>query len=356
MRRLRDQSNLIETGDDLSRLRRAVPAFSSLQEIKLLRLQDEADEHLMHFIHDHSLGNTVQFDWEPACSRAVTNLGIALLDSKCSSIRFIGPQISPEATLQLLRAPSTTLAAVGGRLTSLDINFHSTTDITSTMADLSSVFHRFFMAAKNLIAIHLGFPIKMPLDLELEALFHHIRWKTLRTLSVQGWRLSASEIIALARRHRRQLRDFRLTGIYLRTGTKWHDVLCVLRDEMEQLERVDLREIDYATNFDDIATTSGVEVFDNHSTAASCLTVAAGTSPADSRSTPDTYLPGLMLGGAHYIPAYADISSLEKLRSLPAAELGDNGTHVQADQLPLWEAWVLSGSQRVFRNGHCSST
>lgn len=55
-RRLRDQIELIEKGHDLSRLRRAVSTFSSLQEIKLLRLQDEADEFLIRFIHNRSLG------------------------------------------------------------------------------------------------------------------------------------------------------------------------------------------------------------------------------------------------------------------------------------------------------------
>lgn len=269
----------------------------------------------------------------------------------------------PERTLQLLRAPSTTLSAVGGRLTSLDINFHSLTDITSTIADLSGVFHRFFMAATNLIAIRLCFPIKVPLDLELEVLFHHIRWKPLRTLSIQGWRLHASEIIALVRRHSRQLHHFCLAGIYLREGTsQWHDVLTVLRDEMEQLERVDLRELDYASNFDARATTTGVEVFDNHyhttTTAGglpSSVAVAASTASTDAHSTPETTsLPGLSVQNT-YKPGSAHDSSLERLRHIPITELGDNVSSVQADQLPFWEAWALSGSRRGFRNGQCGS-
>ncbi|KAJ5876976.1 hypothetical protein N7455_000441 [Penicillium solitum] len=358
-RRLREQTNLTETNNDRTRLRRAISSFSALQEIKLLRLQDEADEYLIDFIRDHSLGTgtstatSIRFDWETACSRAVTNLSIALLDSKCSSIRFTGPQISPEATLQLLRAPSTTLAAMGGRLTSLDINFHSTTDITATMADLSEVFHRFFVAAKNLIAIHIGFLGKTPLDLDLELLFHHIRWKTLRKLSVQGWRLSADEIIALARRHSPQLRDFRLLGVYLRPGGQWRDVLVVLREEMEQLERLVLKDIDYAAHFDSVAVSNGVEVFDDYPAGPvpSSFTVATSTSSAvQSPTTTPLASDGLpALVGGRRLPLGR--TSLERLRALSSEDLGDDGVHVLREQMPLWEAWVISAPHQVKRNG-----
>ncbi|KAJ5859334.1 hypothetical protein N7534_004611 [Penicillium rubens] len=356
--RLREQTNLTETNNDRTRLRRAIASFSALQEIKLLRLQDEADEYLIDFIRDHSLGTSsstasIRFDWETACSRAVTNLSIALLDSKCSSIRFTGPQISPEATLQLLHAPSTTLAAMGGRLTSLDINFHSATDITTTMADLSGVFHRFFIAAKNLIAIHIGFLSKTPLDLDLELLFHHIRWKTLRKLSIQGWRLSADEIVALARRHSAQLRDFRLLGVYLRPGGLWRDVLVVLREEMEQLEWLVLKDIDYAAHFDSASVSNGVEVFDDYPAGPvpSSLTVAAGTSSAVHSPTTAPLasdgLPDLVAG--RRLPLRR--TSLGRLRALSSEDLGDDGVHVLREQMPLWEAWVLSAPHRVKRNG-----
>ncbi|KAJ5920414.1 hypothetical protein N7516_011272 [Penicillium verrucosum] len=358
-RRLREQTNLTETNNDQTRLRRAISSFSALQEIKLLRLQDEADEYLIDFIRDHSLGTntstatSIRFDWETACSRAVTNLSIALLDSKCSSIRFTGPQISPEATLQLLRAPSTTLAAMGGRLTSLDINFHSTTDITTTMADLSEVFHRFFVAAKHLVAIHIGFLGKTPLDLDLELLFHHIRWKTLRKLSIQGWRLSADEIIALARRHSPHLRDFRLLGVYLRPGGLWRDVLVVLREEMEQLERLVLKDIDYGEHFDSVSVSNGVEVFDDYPVGPvpSSFTVATGmSSPVQSPATTPLAsdgLPALVRG--RRLPLRR--TSLERLRTLSSEDLGDDGVHVLREQMPLWEAWVISAPQQVKRNG-----
>ncbi|KAJ6135270.1 hypothetical protein N7512_000430 [Penicillium capsulatum] len=364
--RLQEQNKLIESNYDRTCLRSAIMAFSALQEIKLLRLQDEADELLIDFVCEHSIGRgtavTARLDWESACSRAVTSLGVALLDSKCTAIRFIGPQISPEATLQLLQAPSATLAAMGSRLTSLDINFNSNLDITATMSDLSGVFHRFFTEAKNLVAINIGFPPKMPLDLEADTIFHGIRWKTLRTLSLQGWRLSAADIISLARRHRRQLRDFRLVAVYLRSGSRWDSVLSVLRDEMDHLRRLDLHDIDYAANFDAVEVTRGVEVFDEDSdnesltatSAQSSLSVAADTSPPEFPSSPilrpdsDSYA----FSRGHGAPLRR--ASLEKMRGLPSEELGDDGIKVHCHQSRLWEAWVLSGRQHASnenRNG-----
>jgi hypothetical protein len=241
---------------------------------------------------------------------------------------------------------------MGSRLTSLDINFHAHVDITTTMSDLSPVFHRFFTEAKNLVAIHIGFPAKTPLNLNLEAIFHGIRWKTLRTLSLQGWRLDADEIITLARRHLHQLREFRLYAVYLRGGSRWSDVLCMLRAEMERLTRLDLREIDYAMNFDALAIDSGVEIFDPYPAGpiSSSVSVAAGTSPPER-----PLFPAFGTNGHHTTLGPGDRlskrRSLEKVRGLAVEELGDDGIRVHRDQVHLWEAWVLSGLRRDMQNG-----
>lgn len=352
-RRLREQSTLVDFDHDLTQLRTALAAFQSLQEIKLLRLQDEADEQLINFIHGHTPETAhpqPRFDWDSACSRAVTNLGIALLNSQCTSIRFTGPHISPEATLQLLQAPSTTLAAMASRLTSLDITFHSNTDMTSTMADLSDVLGRFFPQAKNLVALHIGFPSKHPLNLALDAIFHNTRWKTLHTLSLQGWRLADHELIDLARRHRRLLRDLRLCTVYLRPGGRWTDVLAVLRDEMERLDRLALHEIDYAESFDTLALADGVEVFDLPPAALtpSSLAIDAGTSPPESqRSALGADGPPALGCG----PSVPQRELIEKVRGLTLDDLGDDGIKVRRDQIRLWEAWFLSATRRGRQNG-----
>lgn len=331
-------------------MRRAIAAFPALQQVKLLRLQDEADEQILEYLRDHSLEENARLDWESACTRAVTSLGISLLDSKCTSVRFVAPQISPEATVRLLQTPPTMLSALGARLTSLDVTFHARADMTASMETLSHVFYEFFLAAKNLTAIHLGFPDDLPLDLSLERIFHGLQWKRLRSLSIQGWRLGSEEIISLIRRHRRSLRDLRLAGVYLRAGGRWCDVLSVLHDEMDLLERIDLREINYAAYFDadhrhyysptnGNGNGNGSSVFDGP-----MLSVVA--QPRPDLPSPQDYLSFAPRGNTRR--SFTD-ATLEKLRLLTADDLGDNGVSVHPRQLLFWEAWVLSTSQYFIR-------
>ncbi|PWY86029.1 F-box domain protein [Aspergillus heteromorphus CBS 117.55] len=343
--RLQDQKSIVDADLDLLLLRRAIAAFSSLQQIKLLRLQDEADEHLLDCIHERSLGGTARLDWEPACTRAVTNLSISLLESNCNSVRFVGPQISPKATVKLLQAPSTSLCALGARLASLDVTFHSVANLSTHMETLSSPFRDFFLAAKNLTALHLGFPANAPLDLALEQLFHRLQWKRLRTLGIQGWRLGSEEIIALIRRHRRQLRDVRLASIYLRSG-RWRDVLSVLHDEMDHLEHINLREIDYTNHFDASAI-ANPSANGNAAGGSQTPTLAIVVQPIPDLPPHKAVLNGDYLSFApagstrHSLPD----ATLEQLRGMTVDELGDDGVRVRYEQRRFWEAWVLS-SQR----------
>lgn len=287
-------------------------------------MQDGADELLIDYLDVHFPTNgsnnpltATHFGWEAACARAIRNLGISVLDSQRTSIRFIGPQISPEATLQLLQVPSATFAAVGHRITSLDITFHCKSDISSTMTELSDLFRNFFLEAKNLVAIHIGFLPKHPLSLTLDAIFHGIHWKTLRMLSLQGWHLTAQDLNSLLRRHRAHLRALHLASISLRTG-KWASVLNVLRHEMERLNRFELREIKYDADLISI----GTEIIEP-------------------------------------IPLPPQSSSSE-IQWLSADALGDDGFHVRKDQERLWETWVLTGKWQKelgqvsdgYQNGH----
>ncbi|RAL05981.1 F-box domain protein [Aspergillus ibericus CBS 121593] len=337
-RRLQDQRHIVDSNRDLLLLRRAIAAFPFLQQVKLLRLQDGADEQLLDHIRERSLGRATRLDWEPACTRAVTNLSISLLESNCNSVRFVGPQISPEATVRLLQAPSTSLSALGARLTSLDVTFHSAANLSKYMETLSSVFHNFFLAAKNLTVIHLGFPAIAPLDLALEQIFHHLQWKSLRTLSIQGWRLGSEEIIALIRRHRRQLRDVRLAHIYIRPGGRWRDVLSVLHDDMDHLDHIDLRGIDYASHFDTSINTNPI----GHGTGSSQTPTLAIV------VQPTAILPPhkAVLNTDYYSPSrsYPNMTP-EQLRAVTVDGLGDDGVSVKHNQSNFWETWVLS-SQR----------
>lgn len=350
-KRLRDQDSLVDAARDLSFLRLAIAAFASLQQVKLLRLQDEADERLLDYIRDPSLETTISLSWEPACSRAITNLGIALLESKCSSVRFIGPQISPEATLRLQRVPPATLSAVGARLASVDINFHCITDMTASFTAQSSIFRNFFSAAKNLMTIHLSFPAKLPLDSKLEHFFHQIEWKNLRTFAIQGWRLQSDEIIDFSRRHKRQLRELCLRNVYLRDGSRWRDVLTVLHDEMEQLERLDLRGIDYSIHFDTTTVmANGVEgpENENHNQNQNLPSPFLVDHHHPVLLSYDCCSPSCSLNCHHPLPLSEGV--LRELRALTVDDLGDDGVAVGREQRSLWEAWVRA-SPRVVSTG-----
>ncbi|KAF7597263.1 hypothetical protein BBP40_008105 [Aspergillus hancockii] len=344
--RREEQEYIITGGHDILLLRRAISAFSSLQQIKLLRLQDEADEQLLDYIRVHSLEETAHLDWEPACTRAVTSLATSLLDSNCRSVRFVGPQISPGSATRLLQAPSMTLSALGARLTSLDITFHSTKDMTSSIESVANVFHDLFLSAKNLTALRLGFRANVPLDLSLELIFHRLQWKRLRTLSIQGWRLNSEEIISLIRRHRRQLRDIGLVNIHLRDGSRWRDVLSVLHEEMDQVERIYLRDINYAAHFDSDTPNTNGHISTASTPVLSVVPEPTLALPLSRASFSADFLSFAPCGSTRHSFSEA---TLEKLRALTADDLGDNGMNVRHEQRILWEAWVLSSPRNMLR-------
>ncbi|KAL5342827.1 hypothetical protein BJX70DRAFT_386005 [Aspergillus crustosus] len=368
--RLQCQRSFVTTDHDRALLQKAIVAFSSLQQIKLLRLQDEADEKLLDRIRERSLDETLALDWEEACARAVTNLGISLLASNCTSVSFVGPQISPGATVRLLQTPSSTLSALGARLTCLDVNFHSKADLTSHMEVLSDVFQNFFLAATNLTSLHLGFATATPLDISLEQVFHRIQWKRLSTLSIQGWCLTSQEIIALIRRHRRQLRDIRLVEVYIRTGGRWRDVLSVLHDEMDEIEHIDLRRINYTSYIDPASSVNGSNGHGNghghgHHNGNGSAAFHQPPSPlsifVNSPSTPSPPPPfhqvvlntdRLAFASRGQTRHSSNSPELERLRRRTIDELGDDGISVTLEQSRLWEKWVLSSPRRVTRRKH----
>ena len=226
--------------------------------------------------------------------------------------------------------------------------------MTARMGSLSSVFHDFFLAARNLTAIHLGFPPGMPLDLPLEAIIsHRLQWKRLRTLSIQGWRLHAEELISLIRRHRRPLRDIRLTSIHLREGSHWRDVLSTLHEDVDCLERIDLRDIDYVrpNNANAANTSSSSSTNGTNGTTSSTNSeipqppISIVTRPASESPPPQT---ALNVDHMSFLPRGNTRRSfsgptLERLRGLSVDELGDDGVCVRRDQRLFWEAWVLAG-------------
>jgi hypothetical protein len=159
--------------------------------------------------------------------------------------------LSPQSVLGAASNPPTTLGLLAERLTCLELHFDDPTDLDIRMRELSSLSKGIFTAAKNIEALHIGFPSHRPLNLRLEEIFHNVKWDKLQAFGIQAWKLDADEIIGLARRHKGTLRGLRLRDVLLKDGSRWKDVLGFLRDSMTKLDWVSLRRIDYARHFDE---------------------------------------------------------------------------------------------------------
>ncbi|KAL9102812.1 MAG: hypothetical protein Q9163_002090 [Psora crenata] len=348
-RKITEQRSLLRSGDDVRVLRKAMRAFASLQHVQLLRL-----------IEPIELGTArcyVNLEWSPACTHASKTLGDALIYGRSPFCRFSGPMMEPY-TARIIQDKM--LSALAFRLTCLELHFDGGPELVERMVELSGMARTVLLAAKNLQAIHIGFPSRTPLDLQLETVFHNIRWDSLRAFGIQAWRLDAREIIRLVRRHKTTLRGLRLRDVQLKKGSKWRDVLGVIRSEIDQLDWVSLRRIGYSDHFDQLwedtmevpdeppfgASDSDDEEDDlsiqNLSDQQSIVGSEVGDS--DEESTADT----------DHGPDADDIAiSPDTPITLPfctcsrssdpatADELGDNGINVTYQQRKMWEKWVV---------------
>lgn len=263
IRRLNEQKDITQTEEDTRILRIALSAFSALQHVQILRVQDHEDSELLVYLRqnqDRAL--YVDLRWPPACSHSTKTIGTALLDSRSPCSRFSSPMLSPQSAEVLAAHPPKSLRTLVQRITSLELHFDDGTDLDRRMMDLSGLFRTIFTTADNMQAVHVGFPSHTPLTLPLEKIFHHVKWDKLSAFGIQAWKLDAKEVIALVRRHRDRLKGLRLRDVLLKENSMWKDVLQVLHDEMPRLDWVSLRRIGYAKHFDEQSATSGIEIDD----------------------------------------------------------------------------------------------
>lgn len=262
-----EQKDIIDTQRDVNTLKFAITEFSSLQHIQLLRLQDQFDRELLDYLRRNREVSAplVQLEWTTACLHATKTIGKALVASKSPASRFSGPMMDPQSAITLRASPRTTISSLSSRLTCLELHFDDPVGLDDKMRELSPLFKSVFASAVNMQAVHIGFPARSPLSISLEEVFHEVQWEKLRAFGIQAWRLDGDEIIKLARRHRRTLKGLRLRDVLLKEGSKWKDVLAMLRAEMEMLEWVSLRRVGYAAHFDQfVAGTIELHNEDHH--------------------------------------------------------------------------------------------
>ncbi|KAI2232569.1 hypothetical protein LOZ12_001984 [Ophidiomyces ophidiicola] len=384
-RRRDEQRRLLASGDDLDGLRRAVAAFPALQHVKILRVQDELERELLLAAARHD-GRPLDgpplrvLDWTPACRRAMHAVGAALLATGAPRVaRFSGPQLSAPAAVALTRVPLAPLAVLAARLTCLELHFDAARCVDGELRALTRVFGTLFRAAARLEALHLGFPSRLPVALALDEVFDGVCWARLRAWGIQAWRLHAHEIIAFARRHRRTLRGLRLRDVLLKDGSRWRDVLAVLRADLPHLEWLSLRRIDYAAAFDEkwahSADVSDAQSFpdnsdsddddddvdngsffdgphdaahDDDDDSASIGDESDGLSDHDADDGPRAHqlelrpdtAPSAPVLHHHQLPPFTN--QWELLASVSPDDLDDNGVSVEYRQRKIWEAWVVS--------------
>ena len=364
-RKAETQRSIVRSGEDLRILKKAMTSFRSLQHVQILRLQDEADRSLLEYLHenDDPASRLVDLRWTPACTHALRTIGKALAECHSPFSRFSGPMMNPQSVLAVGQSMPQNLPIISERLTCLELHFDDPIDLNAKVKALSPLFETVFASAKNMQAVHIGFPSRQPLDISLEDVFHGVHWEKLRAFGVQAWRLDAEEIMTLARRHRKTLRGLRLRDVQLKEGSMWKDVLAMLRGEMELLDWVSLRRVDYSSHFDEVWAGSmevpdhppggasdsddeddfhahvdledddferdGDEYSDGDSDDQSAADTDHGPDANELALSPDTpsSLPFCTCSRSSF-PATAD-------------DLGDNGRFVVYQQRKLWEKWVV---------------
>lgn len=266
LRKVQDQREIVRSQEDLRVLTKAISAFTNLQHVQILRVQDSTDEIIINFMRSHLdvINPSIELKWAPACLHSAKTIGAALLESRSSTFsRFSSPMLSPQSTVVLAEYLSPSFSTLAERLTCLELHFDDGQDLENRMQELSGIFKVVFTSAVNMEAVHIGFPSHRPISLPLETLFHNVQWKKLKAFGVQGWKLDSDEIIDLARRHRDRLKGLRLRDVLLKEGSLWKDVLEFLRSEMFRLDWVSLRRIGYAQKFDEYWENAGHEIPDD---------------------------------------------------------------------------------------------
>lgn len=250
----RSQLRLVRSGEDLRVLKKAMSAFKSLQHVQILRLQDESDRRIIDLLREQNMGRSdiIDMRWTPACIHASKTVAQALLHAHSPVDRFSGPMMNASSMMALGKRLPEAVSQLSAKLTCLELHFDGGPELNEQMKTTSYMFRTVFSEARNLQALHMGFPSRLPLDMKLDDIFHSIKWDKLRAFGIQAWRLNADEIIAVARRHSRTLRGLRLRDVILKDGSMWKDVLSMLRSEMHHLVWVSLRRVDYESHFDDI--------------------------------------------------------------------------------------------------------
>lgn len=247
MRRTDIQRGIIKDKIDEKALVSALKAFTRLQQIRLMRVQDPFDAGWNNFSRAH-LGlqsESRPARWTLACEHAARTLGRAFLVSQSPVLgRISCRSLDPRTPLLLAHGKPKTISDVAVRLNCLELQFDDRPNLDDDLLELSRLFQTGFTAAVNIEGLHIGFT--RPVTISFKTIFHNVHWKKLKYIGFGAWRLDSEEIIDFVRRHQKSLRSIRLRDVRLNDGSRWVEVLRVLRLELTNLKWVSLRKVGYS--------------------------------------------------------------------------------------------------------------
>jgi hypothetical protein len=368
-KKVSEQRQIVSDGYDADVLNRAVASFKSLKHVQLLRIHDDEDNILMSYLRQWDPARAaaaIRPKWTEACIHGSRTIGAALLASDAPCEWFSSPQLSPQSARFLLQNTPNSFATLAGKLTCLTLHFDDGDDLDVKMRELSGLFKSVFEAAENMKAVHVGFPSHRPLNLPLEDVFHNVTWDRLVAFGIQGWKLTADEIINLALRHKERLKGLRLRDIILREDSFWKDVL-------GELEWVSLRRIGYERDFENNVQQAGAEVPDDFDLESESESSDEEYEPFAGPSNPQHYTPhsnhedyrdhdtasdsafdsDAEHGGDAYNMEFPPLDSPVTPASMTwcncnarswtdsPESLGDDGISVSNIQRKAWEKWVI---------------
>ncbi|RDL33581.1 uncharacterized protein BP5553_07949 [Venustampulla echinocandica] len=224
-----NQNRITEDGIDSRGLLFAFRVFRGLEQIRLLRLEDEHDANWARFLRDR---HQAKFSWTRACEQAATALTLAFLQSNAKLRRFSCRFVDLGAPLSLTRSSKLAISKVVERLECLELQLVNDyrTDLDEELTRLSEFCRGVLSRTILLVGLHIGFGRYV--SIPLEDIFHKMKWSNLRYIGIHMWCLNEWEIIRLLRRHP-NLKAVRFRYIQLRSGSRWDNVLRVIRHEFE---------------------------------------------------------------------------------------------------------------------------
>lgn len=186
-RKANEQRDIISSGTDTRALKKAFKTFNSLQFVKLLPVAEEDDRRFREYVQVHgSLRAFINAYWAPALTHGSRTLGDALLQADAPWSRLYLPVESVESVEFLALRAQPSLSILAARLTCLTLVFDEGNDFEEDMGELSELFKKVFISAKNMQAVHIGFPRSRPVNLPLEAIFHNVKWEKVSALIISA--------------------------------------------------------------------------------------------------------------------------------------------------------------------------